>query len=358
TTAIHLALLAAGVQPGEIVITVSHSFITTANTIRYCLAEPVFVDIDPKSYNISVENLQCVLQNDCEKRSGELFYKHVDRLCHDPSPLSFLDKNKVKWGRVAAIMVVHQMGMPCALSEIVDLARQYKIPVIEDAACAIGSTYSPSGETVEMIGRPHGDLACFSFHPLKVLTTGEGGMITTNNEQYDATLRLLRHQGMSVSDIQRHQSKEVIIEEYPVVGFNYRMTDIQAAVGLVQLKNLPGVLEKRRAIARYYQEHLKDIAWLRLPEEPENASSNWQSFCIEILDNAPFGRNQIMQKLRDKGILTRLGIMNAHKEPPYRPQQWSLPYSEQMRAQAMILPVYVSMTEQDMARVVEALKAV
>src|SRR5262245_35178149 len=210
TTALHLALLAVGVRPGDEVITVSHSYIATANAIRYCGATPVFVDIEPDTFNI------------------------------DPARID------------RAVLVVHQMGMPCDLAAILEVARARGLRVVEDAACASGSEIRWQGEW-EHIGKPHADIACFSFHPRKVMSTGDGGMITTANAEWDAHCRLLRQHGMSVPDTVRHGASQVIFESYPVLGYNYRMTDIQAAVGREQLKRLPGIVAVRRSLMERYR---------------------------------------------------------------------------------------------------------
>lgn len=358
TTALHLALLILGVKPGDVVLTVSHSFIATANSIRYCGAEPVFVDIDPATYNISPEGLERVLREDCVSIDGKLFYKHADRLLIGESPLRVLSRDAVpRPGRVAAVLIVHQMGMPCDLGNLLPLAKEWHLPVIEDAACAIGSEIRLKDDGPwEKIGRPHGDLACFSFHPRKILTTAEGGMITTSNIEYDHKLRLLRHQGMSVSDLIRHQSQSVIVEEYPVVGYNYRLTDIQAALGLVQLKKLPQMILRRRELAAAYQRELRGITWLELPQEPSYARTNWQSFPVRVLKDAPLNRDELMQSLLDAGISTRPGIMNAHQEEPYKPQRWQLPCSEKMRREIILLPLFDEMREEDFYKVIHHLK--
>lgn len=340
TTGLHLALLTVGVKPGDAVITVSHSFIATANSIRYCNAHPVFVDIDLDTYNMSVAKLKECLEKECRTKNRKIFYK---------------GRQIEKLARVAAILVVHQMGMPCDLENILKLAKHYKIPVIEDAACAIGSKIKINGRW-DLIGKPHADVACFSFHPLKVLTTGEGGMLTTNNPKYDKNFRLLRHQGMSVSDLKRHTSKKLIIEEYPVVGYNYRMTDMQAAMGLVQLKKLLAVVKRRRDIVEQYRKHLSEIPWLQLPVEPDYAESNWQSFAVRLLENAPLSRNQLVQKLRDHKILARIGIMNAHKEKPYLDRCTRLVNSEIARNTVLLLPLFYTMTKVQQGKIISLIK--
>src|SRR3954470_19961348 len=212
TTGLHLALHALGVGPGDEVVPASHSFIATANVVRYCGATPVFVDIDPRTYNMDPALIEAAI-----------------------TP------------RTKAIMPVHQIGLPCDMPAIMAVANAHGLPVVEDAACAIGSQMRV-GEQWERVGRPHGTVACFSFHPRKVITTGDGGMITTADPELDRKFRLLRQHSMSVPDTVRHGSKTVVFEEYPELGFNYRMTDIQAAVGRVQLQRLPGLLPHRHRL--------------------------------------------------------------------------------------------------------------
>jgi dTDP-4-amino-4,6-dideoxygalactose transaminase len=319
TTALHLALLAIGVGPGDEVITVSHSYIATANAVRYCGAEPVFIDIRPDTYN-------------------------MDPVLIEPAITS----------KTKAILCVHQMGMPCDLAEIVAIGRRHGLPVVEDAACAIGSEIFWNGKW-EKIGKPHGDVACFSFHPRKVMSTGDGGMITTANMEWDAKFRLLRQHGMSVPDTVRHGSAKVIFESYPIVGYNYRMTDIQAAVGRVQLKRLAGIVARRRELAATYYSLLFDagIDPALLPIEPEGRRTNWQSYCVRL----PLATNQaeLMQSMLDNLISTRRGIMCSHREQAYRDCRAVGPLTKSEEAQdtAVILPVYSGMDRAIQANVVE-----
>jgi len=360
TTALHLALLTVGVKPGDVVITVSHSFIATANAVRHCAAEPVFIDIESDTYNISPKGLEKCLKEDCEIIDNQLFYKDISKFTKGesgPSHDILLPNQKLKpinsrGGRVAVILPVHQMGIPCDLDAVLHLAHKFKIPVVEDAACAVGSEISfDKGRTWEKIGKPHGDIACFSFHPRKVITTGDGGMLVTNNPEFDQKFRLFRHQGMSVPDTVRHESKSIIFEEYPILGYNYRMTDIQAAIGVEQLKKLPEIVDKRKKIDKLYQKHLKDISWLHLPKEPDYAHCNWQSYPVRVLKNSPVSRNELMQYLLNNGITSRPGIMNAHQEKVYSIQKYKLPESEEARKKIVLLPAYQDLKEDDIKRI-------
>lgn len=320
TTALHLALLAVGVGPGDEVITVSHSYIATANSVRYCGAEPVFVDIDPATHNMDPAFIEAAI-----------------------TP------------RTKAILTVHQMGMPADLERILAVADAHQLPVIEDAACAIGSEIW-WGERWERIGKPHGVIACFSFHPRKVLSTGDGGMLTTNNPAYAEQFRLLRQHGMSVNDRVRHLANQVIFEEYHVVGYNYRMTDIQAAVGREQLRRLPEIIAVRRQLADQYALLLRSIPGVGIPVEPPYARTNWQSYPIYL----PGGCDQraVMQYMLDHGIATRRGIMCAHREKPYwRREGYHLPQSEYAQDRSILLPFYPQMTEDEQEYVVATLAA-
>jgi dTDP-4-amino-4,6-dideoxygalactose transaminase len=321
TTALHLALLAAGVGPGDEVITASHSFIATANCIRYCGATPIFVDIDPATYNL---DCQCVAEAITE--------------------------------RTRAILAVHQMGMPCDLAALVPLAARHDIVLIEDAACAAGSEIRMNGEW-ERIGKAHGAITCFSFHPRKVITTGEGGMLTTSDPDFDRKFKLFRQHGMSVPDTVRHGSPQVIFEDYLVVGFNYRMTDVQAAVGRKQLERLPDLILRRRKLASKYAELLGNIEGLSLPCEPDWARSNWQSYCVRLPERVD--QKGVMQSLLDQGIATRRGIMCSHREAPYvgDKQRHDLRNSEYAQDHSIVLPIYAQMSEDDQIRVSDALRA-
>ena len=321
TVALHLALLTLDIAPGDEVITASHSFIATANCIRYCGANPVFVDIDPDTYNI------------------------------DPARAA-----EAITSRTRAILAVHQMGMPCDLTALNNLAKRHDLTLIEDAACAAGSQIRV-GEEWNWIGKPHGHIACFSFHPRKVITTGEGGMLTTADPELDRKFKRLRQHAMSVPDTVLHSSPQVIFEDYLEVGFNYRMTDVQAAVGRKQLQRLPELVARRRAHASRYTELLGNIEGLRLPAEPEWARSNWQSYCVRLPNHVD--QKTVMQDLLDQGIATRRGIMCSHREAPYSNgrQRHDLRQSELAQDHSILLPIYAQMSEDDLVCVANALKA-
>jgi len=333
TVALHLALRAVGVGPGDEVVVPSHSFIATANSVRYLGALPVFVDVQPETFNL------------------------------DPARVS-----RALTPKTRAILAVHQLGMPCDLAALQAIAGSRGLPLVEDAACAAGSELLREGRR-ERIGLPHGDVACFSFHPRKLLTTGDGGMLTTARPEWDAQFRRWRQHGMSVSDAERHESSGVIFETYTELGYNYRLTDVQAAIGREQLRRLPGLVERRRDQVALYRELLRDIPGLVLPSEPPWARSNWQSFCVRLPDRVD--QRAFLQALLDEGVAARRGVMCAHREPAYRSdggEPWScgsgpgrcgcgpggcreLRESERAQDRGVLLPLYDEMSRSDQERV-------
>jgi dTDP-4-amino-4,6-dideoxygalactose transaminase len=294
------------------------SFIATANSIVYQGALPVFVDIDPRTYNLDPNRIEDAI-----------------------TP------------RTKAILVVHQIGMPAALTEILEIAQRHQLSVIEDAACAIGSEYR--GKLISGCGSL---LACFSFHPRKILTTGEGGMITTSNNQVAQRLRRLRQHAMSISDVARHGSKEVVVETYDELGYNYRMTDLQAAVGLVQLDRMSEFLARRRFLAARYTEKLADVPWTVAPFQPIYARSNFQSYMVRLRGKSASRRDALMRSLLERGISTRRGIMASHREVPYRDASWDrqLTATNAAADECMVLPLYHEMNEQEQDFVIESLR--
>ena len=277
TTALHLALVAAGIGPGDEVVVPSLSFIATANAPRYVGAVPVFADVDEDTQNLTPATVEPRLT-----------------------------------GRTRAVILVDQAGVPADLDAMRALCGPRGIMVIEDAACAVGSVYR---------GRPVGagaELAAFSFHPRKLLTTGEGGMLITPDEDVAARLRRLREHGMNVSAAARHASSQPVIEQYTEVGFNFRMTDIQAAIGLVQLGKLDQLIARRRLLAQRYQQLLGCMPGVRTITDVGYGTTNYQSFWVMLPDDFPISRDELLQHLAEAGVSARRGIMAAHLEPAYR----------------------------------------
>ena len=287
TTALHLALVLHGVGPGDEVVVPSLSFIATANAVRYT-------------------------------------------------------------GATRAVMVVHQAGVPADLDELRGLCDPLGVPLLEDAACAAGSTYRDrpvgAGSTV----------AAWSFHPRKLLTTGEGGMLTVEDEAAALRLRRLREHGMSVSAADRHASAGPVLESYLETGFNYRMTDIQAAVGLVQLGRLDAIVARRRELAARYQQLLADVPGLLLACDPAWGTTNYQSFWVLLPDDFPVSRNRLLELMHAAGISCRRGIMAAHQQPAYEGHpHGDLPVTEQLTDQSLIVPLFHDLTEDEQDRVVD-----
>jgi len=317
TAALHLSLIVAGIQPGDEVICPSMSYIATANAIKHAGAKPVFAEVTIADYNIDPVHAE----------------------------------SKIK-ARTKAIMIVHQMGAPADIDAFKELCVHYHIQLIEDAACAIGSEYKG------MLIGTHSDLVCFSFHPRKLITTGDGGMITTANENYCQRLQYLRQHGMSVNDRLRHEADNVVIEEYVEVGYNYRMTDIQAAVGIKQLEKIDWLVRERRRIAFQYIEFLKNIDCIVLPVEKPFRRNNYQTFSIYLKKNCPIARNDLMSELLARGIATRRGVMTSHREPAYKQESMDckLPVSEDASDNSIILPLFVPMTDEEMTYICDNLK--
>lgn len=318
TTALHLAMIIAGINAGDEVLCPSLSYIATANAIKYVGAKPIFVEVQPDTYNM------------------------------DP-----VDAEKKITSKTKAILVVHQIGMPADIDAFQDLCIKYNIKLIEDAACAAGSSYKG-----KRIGS-HSSLACFSFHPRKVITTGEGGMITTDRDDYYERFKLLRQHGMSINDRVRHEAKKIVFEDHIEVGYNYRMTDIQAAVGIKQLEKLDWIVGERRKIAAAYHEAFKDLPFIQLPLEKEGYLSNYQSYSIYLKNGCPIDRNTLMQELLNCGISSRRGIMTSHRETAYKNESTdlTLPVSEDLQDNSIILPLYIPMKENEIRFIIDTFSA-
>jgi dTDP-4-amino-4,6-dideoxygalactose transaminase len=315
TTGLHLALVVAGIGAGDEVVVPSFSFIATANAAVYVGATPVFADVDAVTGNLTAETVTAALNE-----------------------------------RTKAVIAVDQGGVPVDLATIRAVCDPRGIIVVEDAACAAGSTYN---------GRPVGagaEIAAWSFHPRKILTTGEGGMITTSRKKWADRARALREHAMSVSAADRHGSVISPPERYSEVGYNFRMTDLQAAVGLVQLTKLDEVVRRRREIAATYTKAIDDIDGLRAVTDPAHGTCNFQSFWVEVQDDYRLDREGLLVALADAEISARRGIMASHRQPAYSGVDVELPVTEHLTDTTLILPVFHQMTEEQQERVIAVLR--
>jgi perosamine synthetase len=315
TTGLHLALATIGIGPGDEVIVPSFTFIASANAILYTGATVVFCEVDPRTFNA------------------------------DPADIERRITKKTK-----AIMPVDQIGLGCDIDAMNDIAKRHGIDVVEDAAPTIGGTYK---------GRRVGSNAhqtVFSFHPRKVITTGEGGMITTDDEALADKARKLRAHAMSVSDLDRHKADRPILEEYHELGFNYRMTDIQASIGLVQIRRLDELLRIRVAKADRYGRELADLKKVRTPYTPPYATHTYQSYCLDL--DRSVDRDDLMARLLRRGVATRRGVMASHLEKVYRDRvgKVSLPITEEKARSTMLIPLFATMTDDEQSYVIESLR--
>lgn len=316
TTGAFLILKSLGIGPGDEVIVPSLTFIASVNVISHVGATPVFADIDPRTYNIDPEDIE-----------------------HRITP------------RTRAILPVDQIGLPCEIDRVNAIAQRHGVRVIQDAACSFGSRFR---------GRPVGALApitIFSLHARKVITTGEGGMIVTSDAELAARLRRQRHQGMSLTDFERHSATPTTFETYPEVGYNFRITDIQAAIGLVQLSRLPKIMDMRRLVAEYYRHALSNSPHIEVPYIADYITPNWQSFQVRVREGGPLSRNDVMTRLHAEGISTRRGVMASHLEPPYR-DRVKLPHTEAAARQCVQLPMYTGLGQEDVDRVLASLNRI
>jgi perosamine synthetase len=314
TTALQLALYVSGVGPGDEVIVPSMSFIATANAVWQNSATPVFADVDPHTYNL------------------------------DPA-----DAERAITPRTKAIMPVHQLGLPADMDAFLDIAERRGVRIVEDAACAIGARHR---------GRPIGSLgplACFSLHPRKVITTGEGGMIAVNEPAVAERLRQLRQHAMDVSDLARHGAKDIVIERYPERGWNARMTDMQAALGLCQLELLDEILAERVRLAARYTEAIERIPYLEPPYDPPYAQRTWQSYAIRLLPGAPISRTELMRRMLADGIATRRGVMAIHEERAYPGVTADLSRTEAATRDSLMLPLFPGLADEQQDYVIDRL---
>ena len=322
TTGLHLILAALGVGPGDEVIVPAFTWVATPNVVVYCGATPVFVDVDPSTFNM------------------------------DPKQLSKLVTDKTK-----AVIAVHLFGL-CADIRAIRQHIPAHVAIVEDAACAAGARIN------DKYAGGLGDAASFSFHPRKSITTGEGGMVTTNDESLGDLLDRLRNHGASISEEQRHRGpKPYLLPEFNLLGFNYRMTDLQGAVGIVQMGRLRGFVEERQQWAEYYMQQLADVDWLQLPTLPENGQHAWQSF-VTIVDpeKSPLSRNEIMQHLQEEGVSTRPGTHAPPMLGYYREVYGSMPEAFEKACycseQSMAIPLHNRMSEDDYQYVVHTIQGI
>jgi perosamine synthetase len=319
TTALHLALVALGIKAGDEVLVPAFTWVSTANAIMYCNATPVFVDVDPVTFNIDVNAIAAKI-----------------------TP------------KTKAIIPVHLFGLCADIDAIKRIAPQLKI--VEDGACAAGAGLN---------GRPAGslgDIGCFSFHPRKSITTGEGGMLTTNDDALAEQLNMLRNHGASISEEQRHKGpKPYILPEFDMVGYNYRMTDLQGAMGVVQLKKLDQFIDERQTWANYYHEELSKIDWLRIPRYADNFKHGWQSYVLFVDESkSPIKRNDLMEYLQQKGISTRPGTHAVHMLGFYKNtfgiKPMDYPGAYAANEYSMSIPLHNRMVKEDYEYIVHCLQ--
>jgi perosamine synthetase len=301
TSALHLALHLSGVGADDEVIVPSFTCMATANAIHHAGGRPVFADIDPHTFNMDARWAEQAI-----------------------TP------------RTKAMLVVHQIGLPADIAAFQDLARRKHLAIVEDGACSLGATYR--GKRVGALGSP----TCFSFHPRKMITTGEGGLIATDDADLAQRARVLRATGASSSDLERHRAKGTLVQQYADVGYNYRMTDLQAAIGVVQLRKLDAMVEERTAQAQHYDRLFRDMDEIEPPFVPAHSTHAYSSYLIRLRANCPLRRDELLKQLASAGISCRVGIQPLHHEPFYR-EQWGrtvLPHTEEAAANTLFLPIF------------------
>jgi dTDP-4-amino-4,6-dideoxygalactose transaminase len=331
TTSLHIAVAALGLKPGDEVIVPAFTWVATANVVEYMGAKPVFCDVRLDTFNIDVEQVEQLI-----------------------TP------------RTVGIIPVHLFGLCADMDPLMAIASKHKLWVVEDAACALGGWYQGAHAGT------FGDMGCFSFHPRKSITTGEGGMITTNRADYDEAMRSLRDHGASRSDLARHKEKgSFLLADFDRLGYNYRLTDIQGALGCVQMERAEWILSQRHALAARYDELLSDLKWLRTPLVPDGYVHGYQAYVCLFQPEAPGlanveqlheQRNELMTRLEESGIATRQGTHAAALQTYYaekyslRPEQF--PNSYIADRLTITLPLYPQMTEEEQQHVLDGLREV
>lgn len=357
TSALHLSLLAVGVKPGNIVLCPTHSFIATANSIRHAFAEPFFIDNDPNSLNISHTALKNFLENKTYTSNNNLYLEKSLLKTIMPDHFSYLDKKHKEYGKIAAVMPVHQLGFPCDIVDIVSLSKIYGLAVLEDAACALGSSVlNPNGNTIEKIGKPHGDVACFSLHPRKIITSGEGGLITTNSPEIATKIKSLRQHAMLYTSFSKDATDLTPCKPYAKTGYNYRLSDIHASLAVTQFDKLPAIIEKRAQLLDLYRAGLIRVEGCSLYSFDEKITPNWQSLPLIIDQDSPITAQQLSLFLKEKGISTRLGVTNIHHTSAYKNHKFALSNAEEIEQRTILLPLYDSLTSEEINFVCQQLK--
>lgn len=347
TSALHLAMAASGMKQGMDVFVPAFTFVATANAVVETGATPVMIDILQETFNIDVKEVESRIVSDYEQKDGKLYNK---------------ENGNELWG----IVPVHEFGLCCNIEAVNAIAKKYQLKVVEDAACALGAKI---GETHQgAFGNP----SCISFHPRKSITTGEGGMVLTDDEALAVRMRELRSHGNSISAAARHQGKGFLLPEFNEAGYNYRMTDIQAAIGLAQAKKLDYIVEEKRRRAKLYNELITEkIPEFIVPTEPEGYFHTYQSYvcmldykklgCADVAAGGKF-RNELLQILEERGIATRQGTHAVHMLGYYRnrfgykPEDYPNAYA--CDHLSITLPLYVQMSDEDQMRVVEEIRRV
>jgi len=319
TASLHLTLIISGIEQGDEVICPSFTCMATANAIHHAGAMPKFVDIDPQTYN------------------------------PDPSAVQEAITEKTK-----AILVVHQIGLPADIDAFKKVAKKSNLILIEDAATALGGVYK--GKRVGSLGSP----TCFSFHPRKMITTGEGGMITTDNFELAEKAKILRATGASSSDLERHKAKGTLVQQYFDVGYNYRMTDMQAALGLVQLKKIDKMIKQRAEQAQLYNEAFAEMDEIAPPYVPDYATHVYSSYMIRLNAKSAVNQFEFLEKMAKEGISCRIGIQPLHYEPFYKNLfgEMDLPNTQDVAASTVFLPIFPGLSEQEQKRIIQEIKKI
>jgi perosamine synthetase len=321
TTALHLAIIAAGVRPGDEVVLPSYTFPATANAVLYEGATPVLADIEHSTLNLDPE-----------------------------------DALRAITPRTRAIIGVHLFGCPCRIEELEGICAERGIFLIEDAACAIGT------RTRTREAGAAGNIACFSFHARKLVSTGEGGMLTTQDDRIAELVASLRTHGADrAADVRQKEGAAPSAAHYVRLGYNYRLSDIQSAVGRVQLRRLSEFIAERTRLARRYDDALASLHGLRLPPPVVEGRHSYQSYVVVLERDAPVEPDVLMRSLAERGISTRVGTFAVHLQPYFRerfPSIRSLPVSEEAALRAVALPLYNGLAPADQDQVVEALHAI